>query len=121
LISVATPADEAPDPLVAQAEQTPAGDAPGAGIDATASGQTAAAEHASAAPVDYSRVKENEATSVETVGPGRESVADKEDDKFPAAESDDKLTAEGDDSASAVDAEPQAASAESATDSAKKT
>jgi hypothetical protein len=123
LISVDTPADEAPEPLAAQAEQTQtpvAEDAPGAGSDANASVQTAAEDDAATAPVDYTRARATAATSEESVGPGSESIADKDDDKISAAESVDEVAAEEDDSASEAAAEQPAESAAAAAESAKK-
>jgi hypothetical protein len=121
LISVDAPVDETRDPLATRAEQTPAVDTPGSGSDTTASPKTAAADHASAAPVDYSRVNADDATSAEAVDPGSESVEEQDDDKISTVESVDKVTPGGDNSASAAGAEPQAASAEATAEPAKKT
>jgi uncharacterized membrane-anchored protein YhcB (DUF1043 family) len=127
LISVEAQAEQATDPLAAQADQPSVAaeaDAPGEGSDATTTEPAAIVDDA---PVDYARVNEDGAVTDETVGAESESETEsvedtvKDDDENAASVSADEVISGEDDSASAVDAEPQAVVDESETDSVKKT
>ena len=120
LITVEADAEQATDPLAAEADQPSVAaeaDAPGEGSETTATEEVAVPDDSADAPIDYARTDENDTVTKESEAgeTETESVADavKDDDKNAAAVSadeviGDEVMAGKNDTASAADAEQKA-------------